>query len=329
MLALLALAAAATAAEPDKGWEWRAAVGGEFDLRPNGVFDLGARKGDLVLELRTTMLVVSWEPSLPNGKAWLRAIVEPGTHGMFQEVWVDGVPRDDLNTLAIWSGVTGGAQAWLPNGFYLTLEGASAWVAFVGFPDGATPGPGRPWHVVDGVIGQYTPWAHWWVRPGIDVTDAGVVPHLDGRFDLTAPWIVRPVLSVQAGWAEGADALTATRLGGNNPYSVPLAGAAWAEFWVEDYAALRIGPEVGRTSGPHTWAVQLVSDLVVFDLHDAPDDALPRTEAGFSLGGRYDNRGRFVEAALGWAPWLPRPDSLAMTGWVRAGLTWGKGWGPR
>lgn len=50
-----------------------------------------------------------------------------------------------------------------------------------------------------------------------------------------------PRFELRAGWARGQDRVLRTRLGGLNPYVVPLAGAAWAEWLVERYVAGRAG----------------------------------------------------------------------------------------
>jgi hypothetical protein len=127
-------------------------------------------------------------------------------------------------------------------------------------------------------------------------------------------------MSLHAGSAANVDDVTATRVGGLTPYAVPLAGAAWAEFHAEDYVAFQLGPEVGGSQRGLTWQASLTVDSVWFD---------HRRELGFGARGKYTHRGRFIELALGYAPWLERPGSVAMAGWVLVGADWGKGLGPR
>ena len=97
-----------------------------------------------------------------------------------------------------------------------------------------------------------------------------------------------------AGVAEGTDDLTSTRLGGLNPYVVPLAGAFWGEFWVEDYAAARVGPRWQTERA----RLALLADLATFD---------GQQQAGVAVDTRLTFGDRaFVAAALGVAPGLER-----------------------
>lgn len=318
MMAALLLTALAQAEGPADTWQWRARVGGEFDAQPHGVFDLGARRGPWSIELQTTALDLRFAPDLEGGRAWVAMRAEPGTAGLFFGRWSEGRPAPDLNLFAISAGVEGGAIGYLPYGLYGGAQGNVQLWSFLGpehYP-GGVPGL-QP--VVRGelVLGWWRPWIHLWMQAGVDwTTTVGTSPHLNAELVTNLPWIVRPRIEIRAGWSDNTDDVLKRRLGGLNPYVIPLAGAGWAEFWVEDYAAFRVGPEVGQDA----WRASLVADLDWFDGVWA---------VGFAATGRYENRGRWVEAALGYAPWIDRPDSLAMAGWVRVGIDWGRGWGPR
>ncbi|MCB9665670.1 MAG: hypothetical protein H6732_16295 [Alphaproteobacteria bacterium] len=309
-----------------EGWDWRFELGGELDARPNAIVEVGARKGDVALELLTSHLRASWTPSWSNGKAWISVDVEPGTAGMFFERWVDGEPRGDLSTLAFAAGATGGVQRFLPLGFYVGLEGQSSFWWFVGLPDVRPEDvpTARPFHTADAVVGFHRPWLQVWVRGGVDWTGGAPSPHVEGRLATDIPLVARPLLVVHTGWADATDEVSRTRVGGNNPYSIPLAGASWAEFWAEDYLAIRLGVEGGPVHAErNAWRVRLAADVV---WADAIQGLGFGTTAGFGLV----DRGRFVEAAVGWAPWLRSPGQpLALSAWVRAGVTWGKGLKPR
>lgn len=67
-------------------------------------------------------------------------------------------------------------------------------------------------------------------------------PHAQGSARIRPDWTVAPLVMAWGGVAEGQDFLTRSRMGGLNPYVIPLAGAGWAEWWVEDYGVLRAGP---------------------------------------------------------------------------------------
>ncbi len=173
----------------------------------------------------------------------------------------------------------------------------------------AAPGP-TSLLTVDGVIGRYTRESHVWLRGGFDLQGVDAQPHVA----LEATW--RPALEVapraelRAGWARGQTFLTRTRLGGLNPYVVPLAGAAWAEWWVESYVAGRAG-----VSWKNRWAeAGLLVDAAAFD---------GRVVSGFAALGRFTWRRFFVDTTLGWAPFIPRQPGISPVSlWLLFGSDW-------
>lgn len=309
---------AVAASTPDKvPWELRAAVGAEVGVGPHGVFDVAGRHGDLVLALETLALSVRWEPSGDHGRAWLGARLEPAAAGLLMNLWEDGRPDPSISYLAFMEGVDGGGVAYLPGGLYVGGQAfAQAW-EFFGTPSTTVDVPGaRPVLRLEALLGFYRPEVHVWVAAGTDWS-WGFQPHVRGQLTTAFPWIVRPRVEIRAGWAEATDLVTRVQLGGLNPYVVPLAGAGWGEFRVEDYAAFRVGVEAGQEK----WSAALVGDVDFFDGVWAQ---------GFAALGRYDDRGRWIEASLGWAPWLERPVGVpALAGWVRLGIDWGQGFKPR
>jgi hypothetical protein len=128
-------------------------------------------------------------------------------------------------------------------------------------------------------------------------------------------WVVAPRVELRAGLAEDADRVLRTRLGGLNPYVVPVAGAAWGEWWVEDYAAARLGAELHLRPG--AWAVDAgpLVDLARFDGDHAE---------GFGVGARV-GRGRWYgEVVGGYAPWIARAEGFSRASvWFSLGADWG------
>jgi hypothetical protein len=122
--------------------------------------------------------------------------------------------------------------------------------------------------------------------------------HLTARFH--PAWRVAPLVECRAGAATDVDIVTATRLGGLVPHVVPVAGAAWAEWWVEDYAAVRLGPQVN--AGP--WHVAAVADAARFDADHAE---------GFGLLGGYAKTPWSADVHAGWAPWIARAKGVSRT----------------
>lgn len=139
-----------------------------------------------------------------------------------------------------------------------------------------------------------------------------VAAKLNGELRLRPEWTVAPFLEARAGWARRQDFLTRTRLGGLNPYVVPLAGAGWAEFYVQKYGAVRLGPSLAGEYGE----VSVFADTVVFDEQADPI-------YGFGGRVRFQSDALFVETIAGFSPNLPRRAGHAPTTvWVIAGLDW-------
>ena len=160
---------------------------------------------------------------------------------------------------------------------------------------------------VRGLGGWWTEAASVDVYFGVDLRDDRASPHLASRWRWTPDWRIRPMMCGQFGWAQGQDAITLTRLGGINPYVIPLAGAAWAEFRVEDYAAVQLGPSLNFEK----WNVDLLTHVAHFS---------GRTK--FGLGPRLQLQpGRLgIEVSAGYAPTLERQRGPAISGYLL--LTW-------
>jgi hypothetical protein len=99
------------------------------------------------------------------------------------------------------------------------------------------------------------------------------------------------------------------------PYHVPLAGAGWAEFWVEDACAARTGL-LGR-AGALTAGVVL--DGAVWTL---PQTGNSGAAAGVGLLSRLESGTWFGELSLGRST-TPRPEQgWPLSVWFSAGTQW-------
>jgi hypothetical protein len=315
LIALLCTAAAL--ASP---WETRVEFAAHAGRSTNGLATVAGRSGPWELSFFLDTLEAKYAPSFDGGRAWVAARAEFAMAGLLFNRWQDGAPAPELGLFAFYQGVEGGGVAYLPGGLYVGGEAVARVWEFAATPgtEREVPGP-RPVLTAHALLGVYHTSIHAWVIAGTDWS-LGFAPHVRGTVKTSFSTLVRPRVELHAGWADGTDELTASRLGGITPHGVPLAGAAWAEFYVEDYAVARLGPEVGQLRDGIGWSASLTTDLAWFD---------GRKEAGFAAWGHYEHRGRYLDLGLGYAPWLPRPGSIAMTGWVQVGVTWGKGWGPR
>jgi hypothetical protein len=199
---------------------------------------------------------------------------------------------------------------YLPKGFYAGVQGSARYYTWAPLPDTLQTDPTQPVLSAEAVGG-------WWSEPlAVNVRVGGALgtstrtvgAHLVGAWSPKA--VLRPWIEGRMGWAEGADTVTATRLGGLNPYVVPLAGAAWAEFWVEDYAAVRAGPRVTFAKG---WLAPVV-DAAVFD---------DTTAWGLAAVGHAEAGAFYIDLGVGVSPQLDRPDGVragtayVLLGWKR------------
>lgn len=303
-------------------WQGRAALGAEVSATSFAIFDLGLRKGPLSIELLTDTLDIHFSPSLRSGRAWVGVRVETFAAGLMISPWSAGAPDPSRAWNAGYGGLDGGWQRYLPANFYIGLQGAARLYLFWAREATTVPPPGlTPVFTAEAVLGHYTPESHVSIRAGTDAELDRVAPHFVAEAIVRPGWAIAPRIELRAGWAMNQDAILRTRLGGLNPYVVPLSGAAWAEFWVENYVALRAGPSLrtplpGRAS--HSLEIALVSDVVGFD---------GRTAVGFGSLVTWRYRRLFANASLGWAPWIERQPGIArVAGFVLVGADWEGFW---
>jgi hypothetical protein len=322
-LTSLTLGARGAAAAGWGPWEMRIAGGGELGATSFGIFDLGLRKGPLSIQLLTDTLDLRYAPELRQGRAFVGLRAETFAAGLLISPWTDGAPDPARALYAAYLGLDGGYVRYLPAGLYAGVQGSARLYLFFAQSQttAAVPGP-TPVFTLEGVLGHYTEVSHLWLRAGLDGELTVAMPHVAVEATVRPDWALAPRVEVRGAWARNQDFITRTRLGGLNPYVVPLAGAAWAEFWVESYLALRAGPSLkvrlpsrrGAETRDHSLELAVVSDVAGFD---------GRTELGFGLLGRW-RYGRYsLDAALGYAPWLHRQEGVwRVTGFLLFGTDW-------
>lgn len=131
---------------------------------------------------------------------------------------------------------------------------------------------------------------------------------------------VRTQVRESTGWGSGTDDLNRVRLGGMNPYVVPLAGAPWAAFLSDGYLA-----------GQWSWHVKVAGESEVGALVDVvwlEDEA----RTGSSAGGTQVGVGLFgdlrfgafqVDLRLGWCPTLDwQGDGGQLAAFAALGWLW-------
>ena len=297
-----------------EGWEWHGAGGGQIDADPHGVADVGVRRGPFSIQLFTDTLEVRYEPQLPHGRYFVAARGEALAAGLLISPWTNGAPDPGRALFASYVGLTGGYVRYLPASFYAGAA-ASERLYFFSARSGTTvPVPDTtPLLSADGMVGRYTEDLHIWARAGLDLQGTSPSPHaaVEAVYAPVAEGAkLAPIIELRAGWGWKQTDLTRTRLGGLNPYVVPLAGAAWAEWWVERYAAGRAGLLL-RTRYTEIGAAV---DAAAFN---------DTVATGFALLLRGHLRRYFAEAAVGYAPWVPRQEGISRASlWIEAGTRW-------
>lgn len=263
------------------------------------------RRGPWSASWLTDTLDARYAPEFDRGKAWVGLRVEAFAAGLLVVPWKDGAPDPDNARIAGYAGPDAGVQRYLSHGLYVGAQGTVRPWWF-----GATPGgdalPVTLVATAEGVAGWYKPFAQAEIDAGADLEPGRLMPHARLSAQVLRPKGWSPLASVRAGWGANQDALTTTRLGGLSPYVVPLAGAAIAEFRVEDYAATRLG--AAWTSD--TVRVALFADGAWYD---------GSTAVGFGSAAHLVHGPWFTDLAVGYSPWLPRQQGLALGGWALAG----------
>jgi hypothetical protein len=297
--------------------EWHVEAGREIATADSrGPINVGVRTSSWAAELLTDTLEVRWTPERQGGRAWLAARGEALFAHVLNGRWQQGAPAPETAVWASYAGLEGGALWYLPYGLYVGGQGVARGCVLgekeggldldEPLPDGVDLPTSPFWQVSPELVaGVWSERASAWVAAGAHVRQDRIIPsvRLEGRADVGERWGAEARL--WAGAAEGADDVVRTRLGGLNPYVVPLAGAFWGEHWVEDYAAARLSPR--WVQGPVRWA--LYADAAWFDGQGA---------VGLGTGVRLQAKRPFFEAAVGVSP------QLTGSVWVRAGLDWGR-----
>ncbi|MFO0726700.1 MAG: hypothetical protein U1E65_23130 [Myxococcota bacterium] len=292
-------------------WQWRADVGAEINAAPHGVLDLAFREGPWTLSLLTDTLDARYRAERPDGRVELGGRVEAPAALLLISPWTHGAPDETRARTAGYGGLDASWVQYFGHGFYVGLAASLRVYVIADAKDPAVPhlGP-TPMFSPELDLGWYTRDAELKISFAADLGNQQVAPRISAYGRLRPNWIFGPTAELWAAVASGEDDLTRTRLGGLNPYVVPLAGAGWAEFWAENYAALRAGPSLSLD----TFDLSAVADLVTFDGSRA---------LGLGLISRWHPGRFFVESSLGWSPTLERPkDKLAWSLWLRVGLDW-------
>lgn len=306
--------------------EWRAAAGGELETDSHGILDLGLRSGDWSAQLFTDTLDLRWDHAWDHGKVSVGVRGAAFAAGMFLSPYTAGGPDRDRAQLAQYVGPDLLAQRWLGHGWY--AEGGAFAHAhhFSPIGDATLEVPDTVWMRGEVAAGGWFADGARAVRAsgGVDLSTADgprVSPHLALEARGTTDTALSPLGELRAVWAQDADDVVATRLGGMTPYHVPLAGLSWAEIWAEDLVAARLG---GRWSSEHLEA-SLFADAAAWTLPERRSCPDPDTGSavGFGAGLGWRSGTWSARTSVGVAPWFERPEgSWPLSVFFLAGTEW-------
>jgi hypothetical protein len=244
--------------------EIRFLAGGQIDADSHGEVDVGVRSGAFSAELFTDTLDLRWSPSGDQGRQWVNVRGQGFAGAMMISPWTAGEPDPTRALILQIASVESGLIRYGPHGLYGGAQISARALHFVAREetDFDAPSPhfvggasaiGGFWSPalsayatigVEGVVPFSASTAPSWMLP-YGAVGAEWVPSAAVEVQADPRWWLSPIAEVRAGYAEGAGAALAYRLGGQMPYVVPIAGAAWGEFWARDYAAARLGLAVG------------------------------------------------------------------------------------
>lgn len=294
--------------------QWRFALGGEFSSDSHGIFDLGYRRGPWAIQLFTDTLELSYEAAAGRFSGWGKLRGEAGIAGLMPFPWLNGAPAPELGHYASYVGGELGGAMTLPHGLSLGAVGGAYQYAFNPTEQGTLGDwPSSSPYINADVVTAFSN-RHLWARArgGLAYTVSGISPHAELVISATRRvWgKIDGLVLIHAGWAENTDRITRTRLGGLNPYSVPLAGAAWAEWWVEDYLASRVGLNYSASRTSFTGFM----DGAAFDGQEALGLGF-RVKHIFFWGE--------AEATVGYAPYIVRQEGISrVTGYIMVARHW-------
>lgn len=277
------------------------AVGGQFDADSHAIITVVRRQGPWTVGLYTDTVEARADVEGERGRSWAALRAEGFAAGLLISPWEDGAPAPEQALISGYLGADGGTVRYTGRGTWAGVDWRARSFWFLPTQTTTIEVPG--WTnigTVDLVGGWWSKAASIDMRLGLDLRQ-WLSPHASA----TARWTpqrrgLRPRVHAQVGWAHRQDRLTLTRLGGLNPYVIPLAGAAWAEFLVEDYAAVQAGPELAAGN------IRLGVDG-----HAAVFEA--RSAWGLATRMAMTRGAHGIELVGGWAPTLLRQQGEALS----------------
>jgi len=314
------------ASEPS--WEWKMLAGAEVSEATHGVFNLGIRRGAFSAEIHTDTLDLRWNEELGFGRAWVGGRVAAFAAELFIAPWINGSYAPEHGVRATYGELSTGYVHYLPKHFYLGTQLEARRYLFAASGDAVTLSeiPEDTWRLKSSTfLGYWTGPLKGRLSGGIDfLSDGGfgVTPWLQAEL-LYHPgtWFLTPFVELRSGMlfsgSELASSIIRFRLGGMNPYVVPVAGMSWAESWAQYYMASRAGLEYADDT----------LGFSIFADHAYYSQELHETSHALGVGTGFwliwdDWR---LDLAAGYAPVAQRAADAKVapiSGWITVGRDW-------
>lgn len=301
------------------GADWRVAGGGEFNADSHGILEVGYRDELIQIEALTNTLELKRELETDGGKKWAAIRGEAVMAGLLPFPWVEGRPAPELGSdaslaraefgsikYAQWSMYAGGVvqfgKEWFAHGRD-SLYRDELNNRFVTHPQI--------------ILGRYSESLHAYLQIGsylLDIDTEATQNHAQAHLYWTPKWPISPSIEAHAATGENLDALHRFRIGGLNRYTIPLAGAAWGEWWVEEFASVQLGaPVTVPINNTHT-ELKPIADFALFDGQSA---------FGYGLELKTSSHRLFVNLGWGTAPMIQRAPGVGRHSvWLEIGQTY-------
>jgi len=293
-------------------WQWKAGAGAELSSTTHAVIDLALRRGPLSIALQTDTLDIRYSPEHESGRWWLGGRVATIAAELFLSPWERGAPAPEQALRASYAGLDAGYVHYLPHAWYAGTRISARLYDFGELPTTTVTVPEGTHRVTpELLIGRWTETLKLELLSGVEWVNGHAVPYGRGYIKGKPSWTLSPLVAVYAGYSNAMPELARTRVGGLNPYVVPLAGAAWAEWWAERYIVARTGL---------VWTLQNLDLKVLYDLGSIDGDPV---RSGCALGLTYRGQGWGLETSAAYALNIPRqPHVSAWSGWVALTRDW-------
>ena len=311
---LAAIASSLLASSPlhAASWQWRGGLGLETSATPHAVVDLELRNGPWSIALQTDTLDLRYNESVEHGRWWVGGRLAAFAAELFISPWENGAPAPEQALRATYAGIDAGYIHHLPHAWYLGGRGSARVYEFGQVATTAIRVPKRTFRLTpEFVLGRWSETLKLELIAGMEWVDEERRGYAKGFARYQPEWALSPLVATYGGYSKDLPDLTKTRIGGLNPYVIPLSGGAWAEWWVERYIVGRAGL---------VWSHSNLKLMLLYDIGKL--DNLP-FYSGAQARAHYRYDSWAIEISIARGIDIPRqPDVSAWSSWVALSRSW-------